>query len=100
MVESGSLHLAPGSRTPGLKGPRSNMSTCKLLLWPISPKVKENHFKIIHKIYQVAEFLRRRFRFVVDPVFFMLCVHPLKFLIYMYIFIWTILIYLSLISFK
>lgn len=38
--------------------------------WPISPKVKETHFKIIYKIYPVAEFLRRRFKFDVDPCVF------------------------------
>lgn len=39
----------------------------KCIQWPISSKVKDNHFKIIHEICPVAEFLKRRFKFVVDP---------------------------------
>lgn len=38
--------------------------------WAISPKIKETHFKIIYKIYPVADFLRRRFKFDVDPCVF------------------------------
>lgn len=38
--------------------------------WPVSPKVKETHFKIVNKIYPVAEFLKRRFRFEVEPCVF------------------------------
>lgn len=39
----------------------------KHVKWPISPKVKETHFKIINKIYLVADFLKRRFGFEVEP---------------------------------
>lgn len=38
--------------------------------WPIPPKVKETHFKLINKIYPTAEFLRQRFKFEVDPCAF------------------------------
>ncbi|XP_014881606.1 uncharacterized protein LOC106942783 [Poecilia latipinna] len=31
--------------------------------WPLSPKVKETHFKISHNIYPVAKFLHKRFKF-------------------------------------
>lgn len=38
----------------------------KYIKWPISPKIKETHFKIFHKVYPVAEFLKNRFKFEVD----------------------------------
>ena len=40
--------------------------------WPISPKVKESHLKIIYKLYPVADFLRKIFKFGVEPSFFVL----------------------------
>ncbi len=42
----------------------------KFTKWPISPKVKETHFKIIYKIYPVADFLRKRFKSEGDPCVF------------------------------
>lgn len=41
----------------------------KCIKWPVSPKMKEIHLKIIHtcKIYLLAEFLIKRFKFEVDP---------------------------------
>lgn len=42
----------------------------KFIRWPVSPKVKETHFKIIRNIYPVAEFLKKRFKFVVDACVF------------------------------
>lgn len=42
----------------------------KFIKWPISPKIKETHFKIIYKIYPVADFLKKRFKFEVDPCIF------------------------------
>lgn len=38
--------------------------------WPISPKAKETHFKIVHKIYPVSTFLNSRFKFEVEPCSF------------------------------
>ena len=49
--------------------PTMEKAHLKCIKWPIAPQVKEN-FKIIHKIYPVAEFLKRRFKFVVDPCTF------------------------------
>lgn len=37
----------------------------KFIKWPISPKVKETHFKIINNIHSVSEFLKR-FKFEVN----------------------------------
>jgi len=42
----------------------------KFIKWPMSPKVKETHLKIIYKIYPVADFLKKRFKFEVDPCAF------------------------------
>lgn len=42
----------------------------KYIKWPVSPKVKETHFKIINKMYPTAAFLSKRFRFEVDPCTF------------------------------
>lgn len=41
----------------------------KCIKWPVSPKMKEIHLKIIHtcKIYLLAEFLIKRFKLEVDP---------------------------------
>lgn len=41
----------------------------KCIKWPVSPKMKEIHLKIIHtcKIYLLAEFLMKRFKLEVDP---------------------------------
>lgn len=38
----------------------------KFIKWPVFPKVKETHFKIINNIYPVSEFLKRRFKFEVN----------------------------------
>ncbi len=40
-------------------------STC--FKWPIPPKVKETRIKIIHNMHPVAEFLKKRFKFEVEP---------------------------------
>ena len=42
----------------------------KCFKWLTSPKVKETNFKILHKVYPVAELLRKRFKFDVDPCTF------------------------------
>lgn len=42
----------------------------KFIKWPVLPKVKETHFKIINKIYLVAELLQKRFGFEVDKCSF------------------------------
>ncbi|XP_024122537.1 uncharacterized protein LOC112143031 [Oryzias melastigma] len=42
----------------------------KFVMWPILPKVKECHFKVINNIYPVAEFLKKRFNFDVEPCVF------------------------------
>ena len=57
------------------KYPTANCKTMtfahsKFVKWPISPKVKETHFKIINKIYPVSMLLERRFKFVADPCVF------------------------------
>ncbi len=39
----------------------------KFINWLIPPQGKETHFKIIIKIYPVAEFLSKRFKFEVSP---------------------------------
>lgn len=39
----------------------------KFIKRPILPQVKETHFKIIHKVYPVAEFLKGSFKFEVEP---------------------------------
>ena len=38
--------------------------------WPILPKIKETHFKVINKMYPVAELLKKRFGFEVDQCSF------------------------------
>ena len=42
----------------------------KCIKWPISPKVKETHFKIINNVYPTATFLHKRFSFELDPCHF------------------------------
>ncbi len=42
----------------------------KFLKWPVLPKVKETHFKVINKIYPVADFLKKRFGYEVDKCSF------------------------------
>lgn len=47
-----------------------NKAHSKYIKWPILPKVKETHFKIINKMYPVSDFLKRRFKFEVDLCYF------------------------------
>ena len=35
--------------------------------YPVLPKVKETHFKIVSGIYPASDFLHKRFEFAVDP---------------------------------
>ena len=42
----------------------------KFYKFPIAPKIKENHFKILNKIYPSADFLSKRFGFEKKNCFF------------------------------
>uniref|UniRef100_A0A3P9JF49 Reverse transcriptase domain-containing protein n=1 Tax=Oryzias latipes TaxID=8090 RepID=A0A3P9JF49_ORYLA len=42
----------------------------KYIKWPVLPKVKETHFKIINKYYPVSDFLQSRFKFDVESCIF------------------------------
>ena len=62
-------------REARIKGPDSAVLSIthkafyKFIKWPVSPKVKETHFKIIN-VYPTAAFLHKRFGFEVDPCHF------------------------------
>lgn len=61
-----------GRYLQALHGDQSLMEKAfsKFIQWPVSPKVKETHFKIINNIYPVSEFLKRRFKFEVNQCAF------------------------------
>ncbi len=42
----------------------------KFVRWPVPPKVKETHFKVVHTVHPVAEFLKRRLKCEADPCSF------------------------------
>ena len=43
----------------------------KFIKWPVSPQVKETHFKITNNVYPTTAFLLyKRFSFEVDPCHF------------------------------
>lgn len=53
----------------------------KIMKWPISPKVRKTNFKIINKMYPIADLFRKRFRFEVEPCG--LCEETLQHMLYL-----------------
>lgn len=39
----------------------------RYMAYPVAPKVKETHYKIMFRIYPVSDFIQKRFHFDVDP---------------------------------